>query len=146
MSGALPLPRQSRTPSRSRRYGAQATSRSIVRCMVVHVGRWTLSGAGQDVVRENLVTREGFDKKIAVAVRCYNDELMTREQARELFYLIIEEYGVPKARFISPTLDGAALLFDAAEEAGKPEALTVDNACTGAPWRSLEQYLGALGY
>ena len=28
------------------------------------------------------------------------------------------EYGVSKARFISPTLDGAALLFDAAEEAG----------------------------
>ncbi|CAH0136330.1 hypothetical protein SRABI26_00355 [Arthrobacter sp. Bi26] len=30
-------------------------------------------------VLEQIVTRAGFDKKIAVTVRCYNNELMTRE-------------------------------------------------------------------
>lgn len=100
-------------------------------------------------VLEALVKREGFDKKIAVTVRCYNNEVMTREYARELFHLITVEYGVPKARFISPTLDGAAHLFDAANDAGKPEALvvfTVDDARTGAPCKSLAQYLSVLGY
>jgi hypothetical protein len=100
-------------------------------------------------VLEKLVTRPGFDKKTSITVRCYNNEVMTREYARELFRLITEEYGVPKARFISPTLDGAAHLFDAAADAGKPEALavfTVDDARTGAPCRSLAQYLSVLGY
>lgn len=100
-------------------------------------------------VLENLVKREGFDKKVAVTVRCYNNELMTREYAHELFRLITVEYGVPKARFISPTLDGAAHLFDAANDAGKPESLvvfTVDGARTGVHCKSLEQYLSVLGY
>ncbi|ACL42440.1 hypothetical protein Achl_4489 (plasmid) [Pseudarthrobacter chlorophenolicus A6] len=100
-------------------------------------------------VLEHVVTRAGFDKKVAVTVRCYNNEVMTREYAREIFQLITGEYGVPKARFISPTLDGAAHLFDAANDAGRPEALrvfTVDDARTGVECRTLEQYLGALGY
>jgi hypothetical protein len=100
-------------------------------------------------VLEALVKREGFDKKIAVTVRCYNNEVMTREYARELFHLITVEYGVPKARFISPTLDGAAHLFDAANDAGKPEALavfTVDDARTGVLCKSLQQYLRVLGF
>lgn len=100
-------------------------------------------------VLEKLVKREGFDKKIAVTVRCYNNEVMTREYARELFHLITVEYGVPKARFISPTLDGAAHLFDAANDAGIPDALvvfTVDDARTGVKCSSLAQYLSVLGY
>lgn len=100
-------------------------------------------------VLEKLVTRPAFDKKASVTVRCYNNELMTREYACELFRLITVEYGVPKARFISPTLDGAAHLFDAAKDAGKPEALavfTMDDSRTGTQCKSLEQYLTVLGY
>lgn len=100
-------------------------------------------------VLEKLVKREGFDKRNAVTVRCYNNELMTREYARELFRLITEEYGVPRARFISPTPDGAAHLFDAAADAGRSDALavfTVDDARTGVNCKSLEQYLSVLGY
>lgn len=100
-------------------------------------------------VLERLVTREGFAKKIAVTVRCYNNEVMTREYAREIFRLITDEYGVPRARFIAPTLDGAAHLFDAANDAGNPGALTVytvDDARTGTQCKSLEQYLRVLGY
>lgn len=84
-------------------------------------------------VLEKLVTREGFVRN-GVTVRCYNNEVMSREYARELFHLITVEYGVPKARFISPSLDGAAHLFDAANDAGKPDALvvfTVDDARSG---------------
>lgn len=100
-------------------------------------------------VLEKLVTRAGLDKKMAVTVRCYNNELMTREYARELFHLITVEYRVPKARFISPTLDGAAHLFDAANDAGRPEALavfTMDDTRTGVHCKTLEQYLRVLGY
>ncbi|GAA4034276.1 hypothetical protein GCM10023063_17810 [Arthrobacter methylotrophus] len=100
-------------------------------------------------VLERLVTRAAFDKKTAVTVRCYNNEVMSREYARELFRLITSEYGVPKARFISPTLDGAAHLFDAAADAGRPEALavfTMDDVRTGVHCKSLQQYLTTLGY
>ncbi|MET4144111.1 hypothetical protein [Arthrobacter sp. UYCo732] len=98
---------------------------------------------------EKLVTRDGLGKKASVTVRCYNNEVMTREYAREIFRLITVEYGVPKARFISPTLDGAAHLFDAANDAGRSDALavfTVDGARTGVHCKSLEQYLSVLGY
>lgn len=101
------------------------------------------------LVLEQLVTRAGFDRKVSVTVRCFRNELMTREYARELFRLITDEYGVPKARFISPTIDGAAHLFDAAADAGNPDALavfTADDARTGTRCRSLEQYLTVLGY
>jgi hypothetical protein len=104
---------------------------------------------GHMAVLEKLVTRPAFDKKASVTVRCYNNELMTREYARELFRLITDEYGVPKARFVGPTLDGAAHLFDAAADAGKPEALavfTMDDARTGVQCKSLQQYLTTLGY
>ncbi|WP_227471704.1 hypothetical protein [Paenarthrobacter sp. YJN-5] len=100
-------------------------------------------------VLEKLITREGFNKKMSVTVRCYNNELMTREYARELFHLITDEYGVPRARFVGPTLDGAAHLFDAAQDAGRPEALavfTMDDSRTGVRCKTLEEYLGALGY
>lgn len=100
-------------------------------------------------ILERLIRREGFDRKIAVTVRCYNNEVMTREYARELFNLITVEYGVPKARFISPTLDGAAHLFDAASDAGRPDALavfTVDDARTGRQCKTLAEYLSVLGY
>jgi hypothetical protein len=100
-------------------------------------------------VLEKLLTRPAFDKKIAVTVRCYNNEVMTREYARELFRLITVEYGVPKARFISPTLDGAAHLFAAAADAGKPEALavfTAEDARTGPQCETLQEYLRVLGY
>lgn len=100
-------------------------------------------------VLEKLVTRPGFDKRAAVTVRCFRNELMTREYARELFRLITDEYGVPTARFVGPTVDGAAYLFDAAADAGRPEALAVfnlDGARTGIQCKSLEQYLAVLGY
>ena len=93
--------------------------------------------------------RQGLDKKFSVMARCYNNEVMTREYAPELFHLITVEYGIPRARFISPTLDGAAHLFDAANDAGKDDALTVftvDGARTGTKCRSLQQYLTAVGY
>jgi hypothetical protein len=104
---------------------------------------------GHMAVLEKLVTRPGFDKKASVTVRCFRNELMTREYARELFRLITVEYGVPKARFVGPTLDGAAHLFDAATDAGNPEALAVfnlDGARTGVQCKSLQQYLTVLGY
>lgn len=54
-----------------------------------------------------------------------------------------------KARFISPILDGAAHLFDAANDVGTPEALVVfkvDDARNGTKCNSLAQYLSVLGY
>lgn len=104
---------------------------------------------GHMAVLEHLVTRPAFDKKTAVTVRCFRNEVMTRDYARELFRLITVEYGVPKARFIAPTLDGAARLFDAAADAGRPEALaiyTADDARTGQQCKTLEEYLRVLGY
>lgn len=100
-------------------------------------------------VLEALVTRPAFDKKASVTVRCFRNELMTREYARELFRLITVEYGVPKARFVGPTIEGAAHLFDAAEDAGTPEALAIfnlDGARTGVQCKSLGQYLSIRGY
>lgn len=100
-------------------------------------------------VLEKLITRRAFDRKAAVTVRCFRNEVMTREYARELFRLITEDYGVPKARFIAPTPDGAAHLFDAAAEAGKPGALAVhteDDARTGQQCKTLQEYLRVLGY
>lgn len=99
-------------------------------------------------VLESLVTRPGFDKKTAVTVPCFRNEFMGREFARELFRLITVDYGVPKARFISPTLEGAGHLFDAAEDipGGTLIVYTQDQARTGTPCRSLAEYATALGY
>ena len=37
---------------------------------------------GHMAVLEKLITRPAFDRKASVTVRCYNNELMTREYAR----------------------------------------------------------------
>jgi hypothetical protein len=99
-------------------------------------------------VLEALITRPAFDKKVSVTVPCFRNEFMGREFARELFKLITVDYGVPKARFISPTLEGAGHLFDAAEDIGGGTVIvfTQDQARTGKACRSLAEYATALGY
>jgi hypothetical protein len=99
-------------------------------------------------VLEALITRPAFDKKVSVTVPCFRNEFMGREFARELFKLITVDYGVPKARFISPTLEGAGHLFDAAEDIGGGTLIvfTQDQARTGKACRSLAEYATALGY
>lgn len=98
-------------------------------------------------VLEALVTRQGLDRKASVTVPCFRNEFMGREFARELFKLITVDYGVPKARFISPTLEGAGHLFDAAEDLGGTLIVyTQDQARTGKACKSLSEYATALGY
>jgi hypothetical protein len=99
-------------------------------------------------VLEGLITRPAFDRKSAVTVPCFRNEFMGRDFARELFKLITVDYGVPKARFISPTLEGAGHLFDAAEDlpGGTLIVYTQDQARTGIPCKSLAEYAEALGY
>lgn len=99
---------------------------------------------------EVVVPRAKIDTRQSITVQCYRNEIMTREFARELFNLITGEYGVPKARFIEPTPDGAAYLFDAAADAGRPNALELrapDGArSSGRACRSLAEYLALTGY
>lgn len=99
---------------------------------------------------ENVVGgRAGFATKGSVTVRCWRNQEMSEEYARELYRLITEEYGVPLARFISPTPEGAGYLFAAAAEAGRPESLRIfgdDGARTGQRYDRLEDYQWACGY
>ena len=100
-------------------------------------------------VLEALVTRPAFDRKASVTARCWRNEVMSREYARELFSLVTGEYGVPTLRAVSPTLEGAAHLFDAAADAGRPGAVVVfteDHGRTGRACRTLEEYARVLGY
>lgn len=98
---------------------------------------------------EVVVPRAKIDTRYSITVQCYRNEIMTREFARELFNLITVEYGVPKARFIEPTVDGAAYLFDAAADAGRPEALELrapDGArSSGKACKNLSEYLALTG-
>lgn len=98
---------------------------------------------------EVVVPRAKIDTRQSITVQCYRNELMTREFAYELFNLITGEYGVPKARFIEPTVDGAAYLFDAAADAGRPEALELrapDGArSSGRACKTLAEYLELTG-
>lgn len=99
---------------------------------------------------EIVIPRDKIDTRYSITVQCYRNEVMTREFAYELFNLITGEYGVPKARFIEPTIDGAAYLFDAAADAGKPEALELrapDGArSSGKACKTLGEYLELAGY
>jgi hypothetical protein len=100
-------------------------------------------------VLEALVTRPGFNKKASVTARCWQNEVMSREYARELFNLVTVTYGVPVLRAVSPTLEGAAHLFDAAADAGRPTAIVVfteDQGRTGTACKTLEEYARVLGY
>lgn len=99
-------------------------------------------------VLEALITRPAFDRKSAVTVPCFRNEFMSRDFAREIFKLITVDYGVPKARFISPTLEGAGHLFDAAQDlpGGTLIVYTQDQARTGKACKSLAEYATALGY
>jgi hypothetical protein len=103
----------------------------------------------QMTVLESLIGRPAFGRKASVTVRCFGNELMTREYAYELFNLITGEYGVPRARFIHPTFDAASYLVDAAADAGKPESLELyfaDGARTSSrACRTLADYLAAAG-
>jgi hypothetical protein len=99
---------------------------------------------------EIVIPRHKIDTRYSITVQCYRNEVMTREFAYELFNLITGEYGVPKARFIEPTVDGAAYLFDAAADAGKPGALELrapDGArSSGKACKTLGEYLELAGY
>ncbi|MBG0739044.1 hypothetical protein IV500_06470 [Paeniglutamicibacter antarcticus] len=101
-------------------------------------------------VLESLVSRPVFDRKAAVTARCFRNVFMSRDYAKELYNLVTGEYGVPLLRVVSPTLDGAAHLFDAAVDAGRPKSVVVYSADeagrTGKPCRSLEDYARELGY
>lgn len=99
---------------------------------------------------EVVIPREKIDTRQSITVHCYRNRIMTREFAYELFNLITGEYGVPKARFLEPTVDGAAHLFDAAADAGRPEALELrapDGArASGKTCKTLAEYLELTGY
>lgn len=75
---------------------------------------------------------------------------MSRGCAKELFQLVTGEYGVPLLRIVSPTLEGAAHLFDAAHDAGRPAAVLVfsadESGRTGKACRSLSESARELGY
>lgn len=99
-------------------------------------------------VLESLITRPAFDKKASVTVQCYRNEFMSREYAREIVKLITVDYGVPTARFISPTLEAAGHLFDAAEDTGAGTLIVYsqDQARTGTACKTLAEYARVLGY
>lgn len=101
-------------------------------------------------VLEALITRPAFDRKASVTARCFRNELMTRDYAKALVNLVTDEYKVPLLRVVSPTLDGAAHLFDAAADAGRPGAVIVfsedERGRTGKACRNLGDYATELGY
>lgn len=94
---------------------------------------------------EVCVPREVFATRSSLTVRCFRNEVMSREYARELFGLATGEYGVPVVRVVGPTAVAAAFLSDAAAAAGKPESLllfTHDGARTaGRACTDLGEYL-----
>lgn len=98
---------------------------------------------------EVVIPRSKIDTHQSITVHCYRNEIMTREFAYELFNLITGEYGVPRARFMEPTVDGAAYLFDAAADAGRPDALELrapDRArSSGKACKTLAEYLELTG-
>lgn len=104
-----------------------------------------------DEAREHLaqlevcVPRDAFAQKSSLTVRCFRNEVMSREYAHELFRLAVSDYGVPVLRVVGPTAVAAAFLSDAALAAGQPESLllfTHDGARTaGHPCRDLGEYL-----
>lgn len=94
---------------------------------------------------EVCVPRDVFARRSSLTVRCFRNEVMSREYARELFRLAVTDYDVPVLRVVGPTAVAAAFLSDAATAAGKPESLllfTHDGARTaGRPCRDLGEYL-----
>ena len=74
------------------------------------------------------LTRRGFDTEASVTADGSANDVMSRGCAKELFQLVTGEYGVPLLRIVSPTLEGAAHLFDAAHDAGRPAAVLVLSA------------------
>jgi hypothetical protein len=99
---------------------------------------------------ERVVPRAKIDTRHSITVHCYRNQIMTREFARELFNLITGEYGVPKVRFIEPTADGAAYLFDAADDAGRRDALELrapeGARSSGRACKTLGEYLALTGF
>lgn len=94
---------------------------------------------------EICVPRDVFAQKSSLTVRCFRNEVMSREYASELFQLAVNEYDVPVLRIVGPTAVAAAFLSDAASAAGRPDSLllyTHDGARTaGSPCRDLGEYL-----
>jgi hypothetical protein len=63
-------------------------------------------------------------------VRCFRNELMSGKRQETLPPHPFNT-ATPKARFISPSVEVAAHLFDAAADAGKPGALAIFTADHG---------------
>lgn len=77
--------------------------------------RHALTAAEARAAMEHLaecVTPAKFDATATVTIRCFRNELMTREYAKALYELITQEYGVPRLRVVDPTPDAAAYFFD----------------------------------
>lgn len=91
------------------------------------------------------VTPAKFDATATVTVRCFRNELMTREYARALYDLITREYGVPRLRVVDPTPDAAAYFFDlSADDPQSVDILSGDGSgrTRQAKFETLGEYLG----
>lgn len=99
---------------------------------------------------EQCAPRNVFAQRSTVTVRCYRNELMTREFADELYRLVTEEYDVPVLRVVGPTPSGADHLLSAASAAGRPKSVLVfthDGARTASdPCTDLGEYMRRIGY
>lgn len=105
---------------------------------------------GRMVQLSQVVSDEKFASINSVTVRCYRNELMTREYAEELYRLVTVVRGVPRLRIIDPTADAASYLFDAALASGNPDSLEVrlsDNLgrTSRTSYATLADYLNAGG-
>ena len=49
------------------------------------------------------VTSAKLDATATVTIRCFRNELMTREYAKSLYGLITKECGLPRLRVVDPT-------------------------------------------
>lgn len=110
--------------------------------------RHALTAAEARAAMEHLaecVTPAKFGTTATVTVRCFRNELMTREYAQSLYQLVTGEYGVPRIRVVDPTPDAAAYFFDLSADAPESvDVLSSDGAgrTRQSRFKSLGEYLG----
>ncbi|MCC3292364.1 hypothetical protein [Arthrobacter sp. zg-Y1110] len=92
------------------------------------------------------VSTKQFSTTATVTVRCFRNDLMTREYAEALYRLITTEYGVPKIRLVDPTPDAAAYFFDlCADNPDSVDVLSGDGAgrTRQTRFRNIGEYVGS---
>lgn len=85
----------------------------------------------------------------AVTARCFRNEVVSRDYAREQFQLVTGVYGVPLLRVVSPTLGGARAPVRRSSRRSPARCLLVfsadESGRTGKACRSLSGYARELG-